>query len=113
MENFNIEDIKNIIEADYKAYNENFAKGDITQFAKHYTADASIFPTNFPKTQGGDAINVFFDGAYKMGIRNIELISNEVSGGPELVVESGNVELYRKQYFGLQRKIYYDLETGK
>lgn len=94
MENFNIEAVKQIIEANHKAYNENFAKGDATQFAKHYTVDASIFPTNFPKMQGTSAINTFFDGAFKMGIRNIKLTSNEVMGGPELVVESGNVELF-------------------
>jgi len=43
---------------------------------------------------GSDAINTFFDGAYKMGIRNIKLTSTEVMGGPELVIESGVVELF-------------------
>lgn len=94
MEKFNLETVKEIIEANHEAYNENFAKGDATQFAKHYTSDASIFPTNFPKMTGSDAINTFFDGAYKMGIRNIKLTSTEVMGGPELVIESGVVELF-------------------
>jgi ketosteroid isomerase-like protein len=94
MENFNLETVKQIIEVNHQAYSENFAKGDASQFAKHYTSDACIFPTNFPKMCGTDAINTFFDGAYKMGVRNIKLTSNEVMGGPELVVESGVVELF-------------------
>jgi ketosteroid isomerase-like protein len=94
MENFNLETVKQIIEANHKAYNENFAKGDTTQFAKHYASDAYIFPSNFPKMGGTDAINTFFCGAYQMGVRNIVLTSDEVMGGPELVVETGAVELF-------------------
>lgn len=94
MEHFNLESVKQIIEANHIVYNENFAKGDPTKFAKHYTSDAYIFPSNFSKMGGDDAINTFFDGAYKMGVRNIVLTSNEVMGGPELVVESGVVELF-------------------
>lgn len=93
MENFNLDTIKQIIEKDHQAYDENFAKGDASQFAKHYTTDACIFPTNYPKMFGTEAINAFFDGAYKMGIRNIKLTSSEVMGGPEFVIESGAVEL--------------------
>jgi ketosteroid isomerase-like protein len=94
MENFNLDTIKQIIEKDHQAYDENFAKGDASQFAKHYTTDACIFPTNFPKMFVTEAINAFFDGAYKMGIRNIKLTSSEVMGGPEFVIESGAVELF-------------------
>jgi ketosteroid isomerase-like protein len=94
MKHFDLNQVKSIIERNHIEYSENFAKGDPAQFAKHYTSDACIFPSNFPKMDGADAINKFFDGAYKMGIRNIKLTSNEVMGGPELVVESGNVELF-------------------
>ena len=94
MENFDLNQVKTIIKKNHLEYSENFAKGDATQFAKHYTSDASIFPTHFPKMTGTDAINSFFDSAYKMGVRNIKLTSHEVMGGPELVVESGSVELF-------------------
>jgi ketosteroid isomerase-like protein len=94
MEQFNLVKIKQVIEANHIAYGENFAKGNATQFAKHYAKDGCIFPTNFPKMCGTDAINTFFDGAYKMGVRYIKLTANEVLGGPELVVETGNYELF-------------------
>ncbi|MEP6928479.1 MAG: DUF4440 domain-containing protein [Flavobacterium sp.] len=94
MENFDLNQIKAIIKKNHIEYSENFAKGNAAQFAKHYTSDACIFPANFPKMVGTEAINTFFDGAYKAGVRNIILTSNEVMGGPELVVESGNVELF-------------------
>lgn len=94
MEQFNLDEIKQSIKENHIAYGENFAKGDALQFAKHYANDACIFPTNFPKMCGTDAINLFFDGAYKMGVRYIKLTANEVMGGPELVVETGNYELF-------------------
>ncbi|QEM07163.1 nuclear transport factor 2 family protein [Mucilaginibacter rubeus] len=94
MENFKLDNVRQIIEENHIAYGENFAKGDPTQFAKHYASDGSIFPTNFPKLTGKEAINAFFDGAYKMGIRFIKLTANEVLGGPEVVVETGVCELF-------------------
>lgn len=94
MEKFDLDNVRNIIEQDHIAYGENFAKGDPTQFSKHYTDDASIFPTNFPKLTGKDAINSFFEGAYRMGIRYIKLTTEEVLGGPEVVTEIGICELF-------------------
>lgn len=94
MENFNIDHVRRVIEEIHIAYGENFAKGDDSQFAKYYTNDASIFPTNFPKITGKEGINTFFAGAYQMGIRFIKLTTNEVMGGPEIVTESGVVELF-------------------
>jgi len=85
MIHFDIHEVKVIIEKNHIAYGDNFAKGDPTQFAKHYSSDVWIFPTNFPKMCGHDAINIFFEGAYKIGIRYIKLTSNEVLCGPELV----------------------------
>jgi len=94
MEPFNIVKVKQLIETNHKAYGENFAKGDAAQFAKHYAGDGCIFPTHFPKICGTGAINAFFDSAYKMGARYIQLTANEVMGGPDLVVETGNYELF-------------------
>ena len=94
MEKFDISKTRLVIEANHKQYGENFAKGDASQFARHYASDGCIFPTNFPKMCGTDAINAFFDGAYKMGVRYIKLTANEVMGGPDLVVETGNYELF-------------------
>lgn len=90
----NLEKIREFIVANHKAYGENFAKGDAFQFAKHYASDGCIFPTNFPKMCGKDAINAFFDGAYKMGVRFIKLTANEVMGSSEFVIETGNYELF-------------------
>lgn len=94
MDHFDISQVQEIIEQNHLAYDENFAKGDATEFAKHYTRDACIFPTHYPKMCGTDAINAFFKGAFQLGIRNIKLTCHEVMGGPEIVTETGKVELF-------------------
>jgi len=90
---FDLAAARQAIEASNRAYGDNFALGDPTAFAHHYASDASIFPTHFPRMTGTAAINAFFAGAYGMGVRYIRLTPDEVLGGPELVVETGNYEL--------------------
>jgi ketosteroid isomerase-like protein len=42
---------------------------------------------------GPQAINAFFSGGYKMGIRNVKLTTTEVMGGKDAVVETGTYEI--------------------
>ncbi len=75
-------------------YGEAFANGDSAKFVNSYTSDACIYVTNAPKMCGPQSITAFFNGAYSMGIRNLKLTTDEITGGTEGVVETGNYELF-------------------
>jgi ketosteroid isomerase-like protein len=42
-----------------------------------------------PRMCGTAAITAFFNGGYAMGVRNIQLTTDEVMGGAEAVAETG------------------------
>jgi ketosteroid isomerase-like protein len=90
---FNLDSAKAAIGASNASYGNCFASGDSVLFVSHYTSDACISPSNMPKMCGPQAINAFFSGGYKMGIRNIKLTTAEVMGGKDAVVETGAYEI--------------------
>ena len=90
---FNLDSAKAAIVASNKIYGECFASGDSTKFVGCYTADACINPPNMPKMCGPQAITAFFNGGYKMGIRDLKLTTEEVMGGAGSVAEMGKYEV--------------------
>jgi len=91
---FSLDSVRASISASNKLYGECFATGDSAKFINSYTGDACIYVTNMPKMCGPQAITAFFNGAFKMGIRNLKLTTDEVTGGKEAVVETGGYELF-------------------
>ena len=89
----NLDSVKVAIEASNKEYGACFATGDSVKFAGLYTTDACINPPNMQRMCGTQAITAFFNGGYKMGIRNIKLTAEEVMGGDGSVAEIGKYEL--------------------
>ncbi len=90
---FSLDSAKAAIAANNAIYGACFATDDSVKFVSCYTADACIFPPNMPKMCGTQAISGFFNGGYKMGIRNLKLITEEVMGGPDAVAEIGKYEV--------------------
>lgn len=90
---FNLDSVKAAIVASNKVYGECFATGDSTKFANCYTADACINPPNSPRMCGTAAIIAFFNGAVKMGIKDIKITTEEVMGDANTVAEVGKYEL--------------------
>ena len=90
---FNLDSAKVAIAESNKTYGSGFAKGDSSLFISKYTKDGCIMPANAPKLCGSQAIGMFFKGAKSNGVQNINLITEEVMGGPEVVVETGTYEL--------------------
>ena len=90
---FNLDSAKAAIAASNATYGACFATGDSAAFVSHYTSDACISPSNMPKMCGPQAVNGFFVGGYKMGIRNLKLTTDEVMGGKDAVVETGTYEV--------------------
>lgn len=78
-----------------KTYGDGFVKGDSSLFLNHYTKDACVMPPQAPKLCGVEGVGGFFKAAYgMMGVRNITVMADEVTGGPTEVVEVGQYELF-------------------
>ena len=90
---FNLDSAKAAIQASNKIYGACFATGDSATFTGCYTADACINPPNAARMCGTQAINAFFSGGYKMGIRNLKLTTEEVMGSAAAVAETGTYEV--------------------
>jgi len=90
---FNLDSAKAAIAASNASYGNCFATGDSAKMVSLYTSDACIYPSNMPKMCGSQSINAFFNGGYKMGIRNIKLTTAEVMGSNDGVIETGTYEL--------------------
>lgn len=90
---FQLDSVKAEIAASNATYGASFATGDSTAFLAHYTTDGCVMPENAPKLCGAGPITAFFNGGVKMGIKDIKLSTEEVLGGPELVVETGTYEI--------------------
>jgi len=90
---FSLDSAKAAIAASNAKYGACFSTGDSATFVTLYTSDACLSPTNMPKMCGPQAITAFFNGGYKMGIRNLKLVTTEVMGGKDAVVETGTYEV--------------------
>lgn len=91
---FSLDSVKAAIAASNKVFGASFANGDSTAFANCYSSDACINVTGMPRMCGTQALTAFFNGGYKMGIRNIVITTEEVMGGKEAVVETGKYEIF-------------------
>ena len=102
----NLDSVKAAIDASNKEYGACFATGDSVKFVGFYTADACINPPNMARMCGPQAITAFFNGGYKMGIRNIKLTQEEVMGGDGSVAEIGKYELMGEKNASLDKGKY-------
>lgn len=113
---FNLEAAKTAIMESNKIYAEGFVKGDSSLFINKYTKDGCIMPANAPKLCGSNAFVMFFNGAKSMGVKNISLNTEEVIGGPEVLVETGSYELLGAENKSLDKGKYvvvWKMEDGK
>ena len=90
---FNLDSVRTAIAATNKVYGECFATGDSVKFLNCYTTDACINPPNMPRMCGSKEISAFFNGGYKMGIRNIKITTEELIGSADGVAEIGKYEV--------------------
>jgi ketosteroid isomerase-like protein len=68
-------------------------KGDVTEFVKVYSADATLLPPNGPAVHGQPAITEWWQGGWKMGVRNLRLTTVEVFPHGNQATEVGTYQL--------------------
>lgn len=86
---FNLDSAKAQIASSNESFGKAWATGDSTSFASRYTPDGCINPPNMPRMCGTAAITAFFNGGFAMGVRNVKLTTEEVTGSAEVVAETG------------------------
>jgi uncharacterized protein (TIGR02246 family) len=71
------------IEAANARFSADFAKGDATAVASHYTVAGQVFPPNGEVVKGREAIAKFWKGAMDSGVKGVQLtvIEAEAHGG--------------------------------
>lgn len=73
-------------------YTAAFNKGDVAEFAKVYSRDATLLPPNAAALQGTAAIAEWWQGGWKAGVRNVGLTTLEVFGHGNQATEVGTYQ---------------------
>jgi ketosteroid isomerase-like protein len=84
---------KAAIEAANAKFSADFAKGDVTAVASHYTAAAWAFPPNGDITRGREAIGKLWKGAMDGGVKEAKLTTVEVEARGDTAHEIGTYVL--------------------
>lgn len=81
------------IEAVNRRYVAAYNAGDVAAFARVYAPDATLMPTNSAPIQGQPAIREFWQGGWKMGLRNVKLTTTELDVRGNTAAEVGQYQL--------------------
>jgi ketosteroid isomerase-like protein len=90
---FDISSARAAVEAANNKFMENMKKGDSVGVASGYSQDALVMPTNSEPVPGKD-LATFWGSFVRMGVKDAKLITEEVIGNAELLVETGRYEIY-------------------
>jgi len=88
-----IAQVRKSIEAGNLKFGEAVRKGDAAAIASLYAEDATLMPPDSDMILGRQAIQAFFDGGIKMGIKDAVLTTVSVSGAGDYAYEIGKVIL--------------------
>jgi ketosteroid isomerase-like protein len=89
---FSLDSAKMDIEASNVKFGAAFIKGDSATIAGLYTSDAEVYAPNMPKSTASEMASGIKPMA-AMKLTSMVLTSKEVSGGPDLVSETGVYEM--------------------
>lgn len=84
--------VKSEITAANQQFEQAFVKGDSSAMVTLYHVDAKAFPPNMEPCNRNE-VGGMVTGIPKMGIKTMKLNTDEVSGGPDEIVEKGNYEM--------------------
>jgi ketosteroid isomerase-like protein len=74
-------------------FGEGFRKADASTIGALYTEDAILMPPNFDMMRGRSGAQGFCDGAIKMGVKEANLTTMELTDLGNMVHEVGNYAL--------------------
>ena len=101
---FDLSSAKTSIEAENTKFMDAFKKGDSTAVASNYAPDAVLLPPNSEPVKG-DGIAPLWGSFIRMGVKDVKLMIDDVSGNHDQLAETGHYEIY-----GAENKM---LDKGK
>jgi len=90
---FDMSKAKSVIADINEKFSEELRKGDSVGLASHYASDALVMPPN-SEPAPKDKIVSAWGGAIRMGVKDAKLITDDVTGNAEVLVETGRYEMY-------------------
>jgi uncharacterized protein (TIGR02246 family) len=85
--------VRAAIEAANKQFITAFNRGDAAAVAAMYTADARLLPPNSPMGEGRQAVQQFWQGAYRAGVKMVSLETLHVESQGSFAYEVGRYTL--------------------
>ena len=114
---FDLAPVRTAITAGNQTWTDAVVKNDKALFTSLYTKDGCLMPIGAPKLCGAEGVGGFFDMAKKkMALSDAKLTTEEVMGGPDVVVETGVYELFGAKHSSLDHGKYvvaWKQEDGK
>ena len=101
---FDLSKAKTLIEAENAKFMDAIKKGDSSAVASNYSQDAWILPPNSEAVKGND-IPAFWGSFIRMGVKDLKMIIDDISGSEDQIAETGRYEIY-----GAENKL---LDQGK
>ena len=83
-------DVRAAVEAGGRDFSGAIARGDAAAVAATYTATAQVFPPNQDVVTGRAAIQQFFQGLIRAGVKGIPLTTREVEAQGDTAFEVGS-----------------------
>jgi ketosteroid isomerase-like protein len=93
---FDLVAAKSTIESQNAKFIETFKKGDSSGVAALYTSDAMVMPPNMESVKS-NGLASFWGTMMHMGVKDLKLLSDDVAGNKDQLVETGRYELYDAQ----------------
>ena len=90
---FDLSSAKTSIEAENTKFMDAFKKGDSTAVASNYAPDAVLLPPNSEPIKEAGIVSLW--GSFiRMGVKDVKLMIDDVSGNHDQLAETGHYEIY-------------------
>ena len=90
---FNMDDARTRINAENAKFMESIKRGDSAGVAAIYTQDALVMPSNMEGVRK-DGIASLMGSLMRMGVKEIKLSTEDLTGNQDLIAETGKYEMF-------------------
>ena len=91
---FDLSKARAFVESDNAKFAEEVKKGDSVAVASHYHSDGQVLMSNSEPVMGKDNIASSWGSMIRMGIKDFKIITTDLVGNNDLMVETGKYEIY-------------------
>lgn len=90
---FDLSRTRSYIDSVNDKFEEAFERGDTTALVAHYSSDARLMVPNRESIKGNEIASAWGDFT-RLGVKDVKINTEDVTGGNDLAVETGTYEFY-------------------